>query len=168
MAKSQAKSQAKSRTNEVRRAKRVRELEANVKAHVLTWDAFAVAAWNPSTVIHEFASRLEAIENQGQALASATFGDYNYSIGDDRLNEAISYDAENFNMLVEMALAVERELRFFADRVPPQGMEFIRREFGSRLVEMFERLAGNYKSAMTRYANAAQARAIAKGEEGGY
>lgn len=161
------KAQAKIRTAENRRADRVRELEAYVTPHILTWDAPALAAWNPNTVIHELASRLEAIENYGQTLASVKFGDYNYSIGDDRLNDAASQDAENFNRVVEMALDVDRALRSFADWAPPEGMEFIRHEFGSRLVETFERLARRYKSTMNRYANAAQARAVTEGEDGG-
>ena len=126
--------------NDDTRYAHVRELKTSVAPNMPTWKPPVNAAYNtPDKASYELACLLEAIEMYG--LEDVTFGDYS---DDADWVETEQQDARNFNTVVEMALAVEGRLKYLAEWVPPQGMEYIRHVAGRKLVETFEGLARKY------------------------
>jgi hypothetical protein len=124
-------------TQEYNQYARVLELKASIAPNMPAWKAPANATYNTTDrASYEAACLLQAIEME---MAEITLPDYSVVPDDDEAwAEVREQDSTNFEAVV--ALAVERRMKWLAGWVPPQGMEYIRRETGLKLVETFEEL----------------------------
>lgn len=123
---------------------RVRELKAGIAPNMPRWDAPADASYNtPDRASFEAACLLDAIEmDLRDAITMADPDTIEVAVHDDEAWAEVEHqDSENFTNVLSAATDIHDRLKYLSEWVPPQGMAYIRRVVGDKLLEEFEELA---------------------------